>query len=317
MSTNNSPVLTPAEARRLKRISDRRGRKKPAKVPARLTRTAAFAPKRHGLNTDSDFKRLYVVPGHSVIQVAGRELGSQHRDALYAVFRLQRRETFIVDPESTWRRRGFIAKSTWRELVRLMGLTEHVNNVATLVCVLEEIKKVVVTAYEGDPELLLEQYNAGHLPRGKGRMGNILHDIAWEGVGLDDHLTVTFGDWTVEAMLKARLVSLNADVQFSLKSDYAKSFWPYIDGFNSHTFVDEAMLGHLTGKDVAKMPAREKSFFRVACRHAFDDMVRAGGLVSWREEVRGVGRNKTRRYHYRHSLERQMELDLLSVPSSA
>lgn len=309
--------MKPAEVRRLKRISERRGRKRPAKVPARLTRTAAFAPKRHGLITDSDFRRLYVVPGHSVIQVAGRELGSQHRDAMYAVFRLDRKETFIVDPESAWRRRGFLAHASWRELVRLMGLTEHVNNVATLVCVLEEIKKVVVTAYEGDPELLLEQYNEGHLPKGKGRMGNILHDIAWDGVGLDDRVTITFGDWTVEAMLKARLVSLNADVQFSLKSDYAKSFWPYIDGFNSHTFVDEAMLGHLTGKDVGRTTAREKSFFRSACRHAFDDMVRAGGLVNWREEVRGIGRHKTRRYYYRHALERQMELDLLAAPPSA
>ncbi len=116
--------------------------------------------------------------------------------------------------------------------------------------------------------------------------------------------------------MSAKLVSLNADVQFSLVSDYAKSFWPYIDGFNSHTFVDEAMLGHLTGKDVAKMTAREKSFFRSACRHAFEDMVRAGGLTHWREEVRGVGRGKTRRYHYHHALEQQMELDLLSGPAA-
>lgn len=314
MKPNELPALSPAEARRLKRISERRGRRTPAKVPARLTRTAAFAPKRHGLNKDSDFKRLYIVPGHSVIHVSGRELGSQHRDALYAIFRLRRKETLLVDPESTWRRRGFVAEANWRDIVRLMGVSEHVNNVATLICVLEEIKKVVVTAYEGDPELLLEQYNAGHLPRGKGRMGNILHDITWDGAGLDDRVTVTFGDWTVEAMMKAKLVSLNADVQFALRSDYAKSFWPYIDGFNSHTFVDEVMLGHLTGKDIGKMTAREKSFFRSACRQAFDDMIRAGGLTHWREEVRGVGRNKTRRYHYRHALEQQMELDLLAAP---
>lgn len=311
MSLLDPRVLKPADARRLKRISERRGRKKPSKVPARLTRTAAFAPKRHGLDTDSDFKRLYVVPGHSVIQVSGRELGSQHRDALYAIFRLDRQETFIIDPNTAWRRRGFVANASWRELLVLMGVTEHVNNVATLICVLEEIKKVVVTAYEGDPEVLLERFNEGHLPKGPGKMGNILHDITWDGAGLDDRVSVTFGDWTVEAMMKARLVSLNADVQFALRSDYAKSFWPYIDGLNTHTFVDETMLGHLTGKDVAKMTAREKSLFRVACRHAFNDMVRVGGLVNWREEIRGVGRRKTRRYHYRHALEQQMELDLV------
>lgn len=315
MSSSNGPVLSPIESKRLKRISARRGRRNPAKVPARLTRTAAFAPKRQGLITDSKFKRLYIVPGHSVIQVSGRELGSQHRDALYAVFRLDRKETFIVDPESTWRRRGFASSASWRELLRLMGVSEHTNNVATLVFTFEEIKQVVITAYEGDATLVLEQFQAGQLPKGKGAMGNILHDVSWTGVGLDDVVTVTYGDWTVEAMMKARLVSLNADVQFSLSSDYAKSFWPYIDGMNHNSFIDEVTLGHLTGKNVHDMTAMERSNFRKACRSAFDDMVRAGGLVKWTEEVRGVGRNKTRRYHYHHGLQQQMELDLASPKS--
>ena len=89
MSDGLSPKeLTPEEKRRLERVSGRRGRQRPAKVPARLVRTSAFAPKRRGLITDSSFQRLYVVRGHSVVRVSGRELGTQHRDALYAVFRL-------------------------------------------------------------------------------------------------------------------------------------------------------------------------------------------------------------------------------------
>lgn len=312
MSAPSRPMLSPTESKRLKRISARRGRRNPAKVPARLTRTAAFAPKRQGLITDSKFKRLYIVPGHSVIQVSGRELGSQHRDALYAVFRLDKKETFIVEPESTWRRRGFASSATWRELLRLMGVSEHTNNVATLVFTFEEIKQVVITAYEGDATIVLEQFQAGQLPKGKGAMGNILHDVSWTGVGLDDVVTITYGDWTVEAMMKARLVSLNADVQFSLTSDYAKSFWPYIDGMNHNSFIDEVTLGYLTGKTVTAMTAEEKSNFRKACRNAFEDMVRAGGLVKWTEEIRGIGRNKTRRYHYHHGLQQQMELDLIA-----
>ncbi|WP_296202091.1 hypothetical protein [uncultured Hyphomicrobium sp.] len=310
MKPRDELTLSTADSKRLKRISARRGRRNPSKVPARLTRTAAFAPKRQGLITDSRFKRLYVVPGHSVIQVSGRELGSQHRDALYAVFRLDRKETHIIDPDNTWRRRAFASKTTWRELLRLMGVSAHVNNVATLVLAFQEIKQVVITAYEGDAEILLERFKEGSLPKGGGTMGNILYDVTWTGMRLDDVVTITYGDWTVEAMMKARLVSLNADIQFSLKSDYAKSFWPYIDGMNAHSFVDEEMLGHLTGKEVVAMTSMERSNFRKACRSAFEDMVRVGGIVSWQEEVRGLGRHKTRRYHYHHGLQPQLELEL-------
>jgi len=116
-------------------------------------------------------------------------------------------------------------------------------------------------------------------------------------------------------MQKAHLVSLNADVQFALKSDHAKSFWPYIDSQNSHNFVDEDMLAALAGRNLWTAPetSATRSQFRKDCRQAFDDMVLAGGLKSWREEVRGKGRRKSRRYHYVHALERQMELGLAEV----
>src|SRR3954463_9466224 len=77
---DNKRPLSDAEIRRLERLertrANKRGRKNPAAVPARLARTSAFAPKRRNLITDSKFRRTYIVPGHSYIEVAGRELGS-------------------------------------------------------------------------------------------------------------------------------------------------------------------------------------------------------------------------------------------------
>jgi len=100
---DNKRPLSDAEIRRLERLertrANKRGRKNPAAVPARLARTSAFAPKRRNLITDSKFRRTYIVPGHSYIEVAGRELGSQHRDALYAVFRLKPRRVQVPNPD--------------------------------------------------------------------------------------------------------------------------------------------------------------------------------------------------------------------------
>src|SRR3982750_712547 len=106
---DNKRPLSDAEKRRLQRLertrANKRGRKNPAAVPARLARTSAFAPKRRNLITDSKFRRTYIVPGHSYIEVAGRELGSQHRDALYAVFRLKPRRIQVPNPATLTVRR--------------------------------------------------------------------------------------------------------------------------------------------------------------------------------------------------------------------
>src|SRR3954454_17426829 len=96
-------ALYNAEIRRPERLertrANKRGGKNPGAVPARLARTSAFTPKRRNLITDSKFRRTYIVPGHSYIEVAGRELGSQHRDALYAVFRLKPRRVQVSNPD--------------------------------------------------------------------------------------------------------------------------------------------------------------------------------------------------------------------------
>jgi hypothetical protein len=306
--------LSDAEKKRLERVGGRRGRKRPAKVPARLVRTSAFAPKRRGLITDSAFERLYVVRGHSVVRVSGRELGSQHRDALYAVFRLSHESEVVKEGDTALGYTRYLkVETTWRELLKVMGLTQHANNIAALHFTFEDIKKVVVTVYEGDEALILEQYRDGKLPKSKGKMGNLLHDVEWSGLGLDDRVLVYYGDWTANMVMSAKLVSLNADVQFTLASDYAKSFWPYIDSMQRHNWVDEDRLAELVGRELWSEieNANTRRDFRSKCRKAFDDMVRAGGLRSWRVEVRGDGRKKSHRYHYDHALNAQPSLPLL------
>lgn len=289
-------------------------------MPARLARTSAFAAKRRGLITDSAFERLYRVPGHSLVRVSGRELGTQHRDALYAVFRLPYKKISVKHEHKT----GLYAyksmmqvDTTWRELLIAMGLTQHVNNVAQLHFAFSDIKQVVVTVYEGDEGRNLELYRAGKLPRDYGRMGNLLNDIEWTGLGLDDQVHISYGDWTAEMVVSAKLVSLNADVHFELTSDYAKSFWPYIDSMTQHTWVDEEMLAHLVGRDLwsEEETSHTRGEFRKVCRKAFDDMKRVGGLLEWHVEVRGAGRKKQHRYFYKHKLREenaQLELPMLA-----
>jgi hypothetical protein len=315
-----------AEIRRLERLertrANKRGRKNPAAVPARLARTSAFAPKRRNLITDSKFRRTYIVPGHSYIEVAGRELGSQHRDALYAVFRLKPRRIQVPNPNFDQRRPAhhpdngrmhsiYETQTTWRELVTTLGLSEHPNNLLTLLTVYEELQTVVIRVQEGDPAKIQEANRRGMLG-GAGIQGNIINSISWDGVNLDSCVTVRYGEWVREMIEKTRLVSLNAEVQFALSSDHAKSFWPYIDSMAGHSYIEEAMLAALAGRDLwgAHETSATRAQFRKDCRQAFTDMVKAGGLKSFRIEVTGAGRKKSRRYRYIHALPRQIELNL-------
>jgi hypothetical protein len=56
-------TLTDRERKRLDRFEkmqqNRRGRSSPAVMPSKLARTAAFAPRKKNLVTDSNFKRVY------------------------------------------------------------------------------------------------------------------------------------------------------------------------------------------------------------------------------------------------------------------
>jgi hypothetical protein len=318
--------LSPKEEKRLDRLrktrENARGRKTPATVPIRLTRTSAFAPRNRDLITDSNFRRRYVVPHHSVIEVSGRELGTQHRDALYALFRLPRTKFRRRNPDvpSNVTITGkpshidcYEVNTTWRHLLEVQGRQHHVNNLLTLIRTFEDMKKVVVTVYEGIPEKilpLLERKNQRGDDAGAGGMGNIIGDISWDGLNLDSNVRVEFGTWVFKALEQSKLISLNADVQFRLRSGYAKSFWPYIDGFTTFTYVDEDMLGHLVGRDLNAdgETKNTRGQFRRDCKEAFDDMVKAGGLKNWHTTDIGIGRIKKRRYFYVHALPRQGEL---------
>ena len=200
----------------------------------------------------------------------------------------------------------WVVDTTWRELLGALGLSHHANNIVILKSVFEEIKKVVITVHEGDDERNLALHKEGMLAEGAARMGNILQDIEFSGFKLDDAVRITYGDWTVKMVTSAKLVSLNADVQFALQSDYAKCFWPYIDSMTKHDWIDEDMLAHLAGRDIwgADEDSHSRGEFRKLCRRAFTDMVRVGGLESWRVEVLGSGRKKKHRYHYVHVLRR-------------
>lgn len=314
-------ALSKAEQNRLERLErsrqNRRGRKAPAVVPSKLARTSAFAPKRRNLITDSSFNRLYEVPGHSVIMVQGRELGSQHRDAIYAVFRRKAISQKVPNPNY----RGIASepryltvyetRTTWRELLSAMGRTEHTNNLLSLLSVFSDIQQVVITVYEGEPSRIRSDHKKGLLS-GRGMQGGIIDSVVWDGANLDSNVVIRYGQWVREMIEKTHLVSLNADVQFRLTSDHAKSFWPYIDSQPNHSYVDEDMLANLAGRDLWSddESSATRAQFRKDCRQAFDDMVRAGGLKNYTIEVTGTGRRKSRRYRYVHGLPRQMELEM-------
>jgi hypothetical protein len=136
--------LSERERKRLERFekawANRRGRSQPAVLPSSMARTGAFSPRRFGLNTDSSFIRIYTVRPHSVVEVRGRELGTQHRDILYALFRLRARKEVEPNPAYNPNISGpempgkeliyFHTQCTWRDLLRAAGKKAHVRAVS-------------------------------------------------------------------------------------------------------------------------------------------------------------------------------------------
>lgn len=325
MSGSDDKILTDAERERLARFKrtneNRRGRSRPSVLPSRLARTSAFAPRRQKLSVNADFDRVYVVRPHTVVQVSGRELGTQHRDALYAIFRVRARRTSeansLYEPGSTSpvtanpRVVYYVAETTWRELLSVTGRAQHVNNLGTMLRCFEEMRSVSFRVFKGDFDAYEAATKRGGLP-GAGFSDNLINLIEWSGVSLDSTVTVRYGQW-VKSMFEAKnLVSLNSDVYFRLKSDYAKSFWPFIDSQNRYSYLDLSALAELAGRDYNNETQPRRAKFREDIRQAFDDMVAAGGLRSWRQEEHGQGRVRSYRYHYEHALERQGMLDLAS-----
>jgi hypothetical protein len=187
----------------------------------------------------------------------------------------------------------------------------HVNNLGTVLRTFEEMRKVNFRVYTGT----FDQYQAaskrGRLA-GPGFSDNLLNEIEWSGVELDSPVRVRYGAWVKEMFETKTLVSVDSEVYFKLKSDYAKSLWPAIDSQNSYTWIDVEAVAELSGLDYASLTTRQKVKLREETRQAFEDMVAHGGLASWRCEQLGSGRVKSYRYHYVHALPRQgvLELDM-------
>lgn len=322
MPDDSHRTVDPKELARIARFertrANRRGRRAPAVLPAKLTRTSAFAPRKKGLITDSNFVRVYPLRPHSVIEVRGRELGSLHRDAMVAMFRQRAARIEMRNPEwqpgadfrTPVRLIYYEMVTTWRELLQGTGRTAHVNNLGTLLRTLEELRSVSFRVFAGS----FEQYEAstkrGRLP-GAGFSDTLISRIEWDGVDLDSRLTVRYGEWVKDMFEQRSLVSLDAEVYFRLRSDYAKSIWPFIDGKPTHNWIDAADAAALCGEDYAGAPTRRRLKLREEIRQAMDDMVAAGGLKSWACDVLGQGRGKTYRYRFVHAKPRQAELELM------
>ena len=293
--------LSEVEEKRLRRfrrsIENRRGRTNPAIVPNKLTRTSAFAPRRHNLSSDGSFESVYIVRPHTVVHVHGRELGSQHRDAIYAIFRCRARKisepnvAYVPgskDPMTAYPRvEYYYTQTTWRELLLTTGRTAHVNNLGSLLRCFEEIRSVSFRVYQGSYDEYKAQVARGRLP-GAGFSDNLINEIRWDGVRLDSTMTVKYGAWVRKTFEAKNLVSLNADVYFRLRSDYAKSFWPFVDSQPSYTYVDDLTLAELAGRDYRNEDLKKRAKFREDIVQAFNDMVAAGGLSEWRCEVLGL-----------------------------
>lgn len=313
-------------------IENRRGRKNPSVLPNKLARTSAFVPRNYNLNTDSDFERYYVVKGHSVVRVKGRELGTSHRDLIIALFRLKSERLKIPLHSGNQHMVIYRVNTTWREILIALDLTHHKNNLRKILELCEDFQQVILSVLNVTPDKFFKAENAEKLV-GSGETGSIIRYINWEGDSLDSKVILEYGEWVREQFEKKYLVSHNAEVHMKLKSDYAKTFWPYIDSQPNHTFIDEEMLAELAGVDLwdpqqrtrkkvgkidqdledelVMVPAAQiRAEFRANCKNAFNDIIRAGGFKKWNLENRKCLKGKTRRYHYVHKLQRQLELVL-------
>ncbi|TPG49286.1 hypothetical protein EAH89_21490 [Roseomonas nepalensis] len=304
--------LTEVERRRLERLErtlkHRRGRRAPAVMPSRLARTSAFAPRQQGLSNAADFSRVYVVPGQSVVEVRGRELGTRHRDMLMALFRLRARRVEATTPQGE----KFVfcqTTTSWRELLAASGLQSHVNNLLTCLRVLEELRTTSVRVFRGSYEDYQSASARGRLA-GAGWSDALIGKIEWAGATLDARLTVEYGEWVRRTLEERHLVAVDADVYFRLASDHARCWWPYIDSQPAYTWISIETLAQLAGRDYSELTTRQRVKLREEARQALDDMVRAGGLTSWSTEQVGSGRAKSYRYRYERAAGPQAKLPL-------
>ena len=272
-----------------------------AKVPTDLARTSAFAPRRAGLKTQS-FRRTYIV-GDSIVEVEGRELGTQHRDALYALLKLEPRSVHMKAEEPGLPMMNFVlVQVTWREMLHALNLNEHKTNLRTVLNVFEQLRSVNIRVFAGGIETYRRSEEAGELPDGEGFSDNLLGKIHWQGKSLDSTLTVQYGDWLRE-VIRTDFVGLRPEY-FSLKSDYAKTLLPFIESNPDKCTLGEAEIGELVDRDIRNESRQQLFKFRTYVDAAFKDMQRVGALASFQVEEVWEGRKKFMRYSWERSVRR-------------
>ncbi len=76
-------------------------------------------------------------------------------------------------------------RTSWRELIRVMGRTEHVNNLLSLVHVFQEIQQVSVLIHEGrsldELDKIKKTASIGALPDSRGSAAPLITEVSWEG----------------------------------------------------------------------------------------------------------------------------------------
>lgn len=309
--------LTAAEQARMERLErtkrNMRGRKAPAIMPSKLARAAAFTARSNGLSEERT-TRIVAVKPYAVIEVRGRELGTKHRDMLVALFRLRAKRFEIIGPNERPAGAVYRTETTWREILRASQVSPHVNNLLTALRICEELRETTLRVFTGSYDAYETALKAGRLPSA-GWSDGIIGSIEWDGPSLDSRVMVAYGEWVRQAFETKHLISLNADVYFRLRSDFARAWWPHIDSQPGHSWVSLSTLGELVGRDYDVLPSKQRARFREDLDRAFTDLAAAGGLARWRLEAMGTGRKKTYRVHYEHALPKQGQLDLLAALS--
>ncbi|WP_404381463.1 hypothetical protein [Caenispirillum salinarum] len=278
--------------RALKRHPGYRGRTMPACLLPALARTSAFAPRSRNLNRTAGSTRLYEIPNVNVVKVTGPELGIQHRMLLTA---LLRHHVNIIDLAG----RSMIAvvSVTWRDLLKSMNKGAHPNNIDTYFNALRDLDTAQISVWRGSWTQYQAQLWGYETDKNADFSAPLITSARCTGLTPNDEIRVHFGPDAARDFKEGNLVSVDADVFFRLRSDYAKSLWPVIDGHKKFFFLHESTIASYVGLDLRRTGWREWQTFRRSTKRAFEAMKAAGGLEDWYVEEGKQGRIGKREQH--------------------
>ncbi|MDE4063863.1 hypothetical protein [Phaeobacter gallaeciensis] len=294
--------LSEKSRKRQEAIKQRRQRlsRKPAKVPTELARSGMFRPTKQYLNQQTTSYTLEV-GNWAKISVVGKELGIAHKDTLMAVFRQNARTIMDNSPESSqiekW---GIAAKTksvvytTWRGLLQAQNKSAHVNNITTQAGLLEDLSSLIVSfrIHEG---------------RRGGGSGSLI-EVLFDGFELDSRVQISYGQHVKQIMAAKQIVYLDAEAYYTLKSDYAKAFFSFIDSQPNNSWVDESILAQIVGRDIWRENWQQRGDFRKYCVRAFNDFEASGYLRNVQRVPYKSGKNTCFRFEYEFCKPKQKDL---------